>query len=66
MPGEVKTLINHIITQRSAGNQEIAHTIMAKLILRGIDPSMFTDSSPDAPLEIEKVKSIACEMGVET
>jgi hypothetical protein len=59
MAGQISTMINEIINQRSKGNASIAETTKTKLILKGIDPSKFNASSPDDPAVMEKLKQIA-------
>jgi len=64
MPGKIKRLINQIIQQKSGGKQVLANVVATKLILKGIDPDKFNDSSPDDPATIAKVAQIAAQMGV--
>jgi hypothetical protein len=47
MAGRVKQLIDELIDLRAGGNQGVAHFLKAHLMLNGIDPSRYTDSSED-------------------
>jgi hypothetical protein len=64
MPGEVKRIIDRIIEQRARGNDLLVHTTMAKLLFKGIDPSRYTNDTPDDPQILEQVKQIARDLGV--
>jgi hypothetical protein len=47
MAGRVKRLIDELIELRAAGNPGVVHFMRAHLMLNGIDPSRYTESSPD-------------------
>jgi hypothetical protein len=47
MAGRVKHLIDELISLRAAGNQGVEHFMRAHLMLNGIDPARYTESSPD-------------------
>lgn len=47
MAGRVKQLIDELIELRAAGNPTVVHFMRAHLMLNGIDPSRYTESSPD-------------------
>jgi hypothetical protein len=47
MAGRVKRLIDELILLRARGNVGIEHFMRAHLMLNGIDPSQYTDASPD-------------------
>jgi hypothetical protein len=47
MAGRVKHLIDELISLRAAGNPGIEHFMRAHLMLNGIDPARYTESSPD-------------------
>jgi len=64
MSGQVKSLIDKIISERSKGNPTIVNTTKTKLILKGIDPDKWDAASPDDVQVISKVKQIAQELGV--
>lgn len=59
MAGKIKTLINAIILERSMGDLVIAEMTKAKLILKGINPDKFDDSSDDDPEIIDMLLCIA-------
>ncbi len=64
MPGKIKKMIDTIIQQRSRGSSIIANTIKVKLILKGINPDVFTSQSDDNPLIIKRVEKIGRDFGV--
>ncbi|HWO11112.1 MAG TPA: hypothetical protein VNN80_16570 [Polyangiaceae bacterium] len=47
MAGRVKRLIDELIDLRAAGNPGVVHFMRAHLMLNGIDPSRYTETSPD-------------------
>jgi len=47
MAGRVKQLIDELMELRGASNEGVAHFMRAHLMLNGIDPARYTDSSPD-------------------
>lgn len=47
MAGRVKHLIDELISLRASGNPGIEHFMRAHLMLNGIDPARYTESSPD-------------------
>ncbi|OGJ94205.1 MAG: hypothetical protein A2487_07675 [Candidatus Raymondbacteria bacterium RifOxyC12_full_50_8] len=64
MAGQIKRLIDTIITQRAKGNTTIMYTTKAKLTLKGVNPDLFSDTSADDPETINRLKGIAAELGV--
>lgn len=64
MAGEVKKIIEQIIQFRSKGNATIARLTETKLILSGINPEDFSDSSEDDKKTIDRVKEIGRQMGL--
>lgn len=64
MAGKIQDLINHIINTRSGGDQTIRRTTRAKLLLKGIDPNIYTAESEDDPAIIDRLRHLALEMGV--
>jgi hypothetical protein len=63
MAGTIKTMLNSIIHDRAHGNPTLVMTTRTKLILKGFNPDRFSETSPDDPQAIEKLKIIAREMG---
>jgi hypothetical protein len=64
MAGKINRMINSIIEQKSRGNPTLAMTTRTKLIIKGVNPAKFTQTSPDDELVIQKLFQIAQEMGV--
>jgi hypothetical protein len=64
MPGKIKAMIEAIVAERSQGSITLISTTRTKLLLKGINISSFTDTSPDDPAVITKLKEIAKELGV--
>ena len=64
MPGKIKQLIDTIITDRANGNELVVHSTRAKLMLKGIDPDIYNETSEDYPNVIRQLKSLAQEIGV--
>jgi hypothetical protein len=64
MTGTIQKMINSILDQRSKGNLTIRISTQTKLILKGINPEKFSAASADDPAVIEKLKTIAKELGV--
>jgi hypothetical protein len=62
MAGQIKHMIDEIITKRSKGNPTIASTTKTKLILKGINPDKYTALSEDDPLVIKKLRELAKEL----
>ena len=65
MSGTTRLLIDKLIDMRTKGDRSLVAPIKIKLIMKGIDPDMFDESTPDNPAVIQRVKSIAKEMGFE-
>ena len=57
-------MLDEIVQKKSGGKTVLVNVVMTKLILKGIDPSKFSASSPDDPVIIAKVATVAHEMGV--
>lgn len=64
MNGTIKSMIDQIYLQRANGNQSIIEALKVKLVLKGVYPDTYAQDSPDDPVVIEKVKTIANEMGI--
>ncbi len=64
MPGKIKKLIDTIITERADGNELVVHLTRAKLMLKGIDPDDYSETSQDFPDVIRQLRSLAQEIGV--
>ncbi len=64
MPGQIKTMIDKIIAQRSKGNVVLVNTTKTKLLLKGIDPDKFGAASPDDAAIIARLQTLANEFSV--
>lgn len=64
MAGQVHTLIQKIIKERSNGNASLALATSTKLLMKGIDQSKWNAGSPDDVAMIAKVKAAAGDLGV--
>jgi hypothetical protein len=47
MSGRVKQLIDELCKVRARGSPGLEHFVRAHLMLNGIDPTRYTESSPD-------------------
>lgn len=63
MAGKIKVMIDRLIELRSKGQAGLVAPTKIKLIMKGVDPDLYTASSPDDPAVIHKVTTIADEMG---
>ena len=63
MAGKVRALIEQLIELRTKGQQGLVAPLKIKLIMKGVDPDLFDDSSPDNPVVIHRIITIAKEMG---
>lgn len=64
MAGKIKAMCNTIIEKRAAGNVVVEKLTKTKLVLKGINPDLFTASSPDDQIIITKLIQIAKDLGV--
>ncbi|HTX34285.1 MAG TPA: hypothetical protein VME43_04660 [Bryobacteraceae bacterium] len=64
MAGQIKRMIGTIIEKRAKGNATISLMTETKLILKGIDPNRYGDTSPDDPQVLARLKAVAVELGV--
>jgi hypothetical protein len=58
LAGRVKHLIDELISLRAAGNPGIEHFMRAHLMLNGIDPTRYTESSPDDESKERRLKQM--------
>lgn len=63
--GSIKSMIDQIIRQRGRGNAMLEGVTRTKLLLKGINPALFLDTTPDDPKVISKVALIGKEFGVQ-
>jgi len=64
MPGMIKKMIDTIIEKKTKGHPTLVLTTKTKFVLKGLDPDLYTATSPDDPAVIAKLKAIASEMGI--
>lgn len=64
LAGQIKKMIMTIVTQKAKGNAIIGNSIRTKMYLKGIAVDKYTDTSPDDPATIQKIREIAKEFGV--
>ena len=64
MPGKIKAAIDQIIAQRSQSNPNLVAPLKIKLIMKGIDPDLWHESSPDDAMMFMRVQNAARDMGV--
>lgn len=65
MAGKVKQLIDRLIELRTKGDRSLVAPLKIKLIMKGIDPDLYSVDSPDNPAVVQRVLTIAKEMGYE-
>ena len=64
MAGKISQIINKIVEERAKGSDTIRSTTRTKLLLKGINVSLYDEKSEDNSQVIEKLQQIAVEMGV--
>jgi len=64
MNGKIKVLIDKIIDERSKGDELLKEMTKTKMILKGIDPRKYTSESPDDPVVINKLETLAKELNL--
>ncbi|MBN1188352.1 MAG: hypothetical protein JXA46_01255 [Dehalococcoidales bacterium] len=64
MAGKIKQLIDTIVEVRSKGNETIRNTTLAKIMLKGVNPDIYNEQSPDNEEVIARIRQIAGDMGV--
>jgi len=61
MAGKIKQMIDAFVTKRAQGNSVLEGVVKIKLILKGIDPKMYTPQSDDDPAIIAKLEELMKE-----
>lgn len=64
MAGQINRMLQKLITTRAKGDPVLEMTTTTKLMLKGLDPRKYTDSSPDDPAVLNLVRQAAKEMNV--
>jgi hypothetical protein len=62
MAGQIRKMIDTIIEQRANGSKILEGVVKTKLILKGIDPKNYTESSPDDPAIIGRLHELMSEL----
>lgn len=62
MAGKIKRMIDGIIEQRAKGSKVLEGVTKLKLILKGIDPKLYTEESADDPLVLARLMEISSEL----
>ena len=65
MTGTARKMIDMIITEKAQGDKAIEKSVRVKLILGGIMVDKLTESTPDDPALINKIKTVASLHGVQ-
>jgi hypothetical protein len=63
--GKTRQIIDRILAVRSGGNPVIAGNIKTKLMLKGVNPDSYFDDTVDNPITVERLRSLAAQMGVD-
>lgn len=61
MAGRIHSIINQIVTKKSNGVKALESTTRSKIIMKGIYPGNYNETSEDDPLIIAKLRDIAFE-----
>ena len=61
MAGKIKEMIDTLVNRRAQGNSVLEGVVKIKLILKGIDPKMYTQESDDDPAIIAKLEYLIKE-----
>ncbi len=61
MAGKIKNMIDAFVNQRAQGNTVLEGVVKIKLILKGIDPKLYTAESEDDPAIIAKLEELMKE-----
>ncbi len=64
MAGTVKRVLDAIIAARGQNSPLFIEATRAKLILKGMNPARFTETTPDDPDLVAKARRVAAEFGV--
>jgi hypothetical protein len=64
MTGTAKKIIDLFITHKAQGDKTIEKNLRVKLILGGIMVDRLTETTPDNPALINKIKAVAARYGV--
>ena len=62
MAGQIKRMIDGIIAQRANGSKVLEGVVKMKLILKGIDPKHYDETSPDDPAILNRLFELQNEL----
>jgi hypothetical protein len=62
--GTVKRVLDAVIAARGQNNPTFTEATRAKLILRGMNPAKFSETTPDDPVQVARARQLAAEFGV--
>jgi hypothetical protein len=62
MAGQIKAMIDSIIEQRANGSKVLEGVVKMKLILKGIDPKHYCETSPDDPAILGRLFELQKEL----
>lgn len=61
MAGKIRRLVDELIAMRSKGSPALAHFVRVNLLLRGVDPDAYGDSSEDDEAKVAIVERMIRE-----
>lgn len=64
MAGKIKRYIDKIVSERSNGDDLLKEMTKTKLIMKGINPSKYSETSEDDPSVEAKLEAIAKEFNI--
>lgn len=64
MAGQIKRMIDEIVTQKAKGDRALEYLMEAKLALKGINTKKYDEQSDDDPVILNRLRSVAKDFGV--
>lgn len=64
MAGKIRKMLDALIRERSHENPLLVNTTKTRLILKGIDPDNFSNSSDDDLVVIQRIRQMADDFGI--
>ena len=65
MSGKVHFMLKTFFTKRTEGKEYLIASETIKLIMKGIDPALYTPETPDDLIIINRLRRIAREMSIQ-
>lgn len=65
MAGKIKELVGRLIKLRVKDDPHMIAPFKIKLIMKGVDPDLYNETSDDDPVVIQRIHQIAKSMGYE-